>query len=152
MSKSSLLVVGSVALDSVETRAGKRTEVLGGAATFVSAAASFLAPTPVRLVGVVGDDFDEAPVSVEAVVAVLRANVAGARDVVRRLGEHVAAVAPCGCARAAAHAIITAPDAITAEARVSTESSATEPTTSNDDLFTSGPSHVADAGGRAPRP
>ena len=60
---------------------------------------------------------DEAPVSVEAVVAVLRANVAGARDVVRRLGEHVAAVAPCGCARAAAHAIITAPDAITAEAR-----------------------------------
>jgi sugar/nucleoside kinase (ribokinase family) len=55
-----LLVVGSVALDSVETRAGKRTEVLGGAATFVSAAASFLAPTSVRLVGVVGDDFDEA--------------------------------------------------------------------------------------------
>jgi 5'-methylthioadenosine phosphorylase len=60
---------------------------------------------------------DEAPVSVEAVVAVLRANVAGARDVVRRLGEHVAKAAPCACARAAAHAIITAPDAITAEAR-----------------------------------
>ena len=31
--------------------------------------------------------------------------------------ERVAAAAPCGCARAAAHAIITAPDAITAEAR-----------------------------------
>jgi sugar/nucleoside kinase (ribokinase family) len=60
VNKSSLLVVGSVALDSVETRAGKRTDVLGGAATFVSAAASFLAPTSVRLVGVVGDDFDEA--------------------------------------------------------------------------------------------
>ena len=60
MNKSSLLVVGSVALDSVETRAGKRVDVLGGAATFVSAAASFLTPTSVRLVGVVGDDFDDA--------------------------------------------------------------------------------------------
>jgi sugar/nucleoside kinase (ribokinase family) len=54
-----LLVVGSVALDSVETRAGKRVEVLGGAATYFSVAASFLTPTPVRLVGVVGDDFAE---------------------------------------------------------------------------------------------
>jgi sugar/nucleoside kinase (ribokinase family) len=60
VNKSSLLVVGSVALDSVETRAGKRVDVLGGAATFVSAASSFLMPTPVRLVGVVGDDFDDA--------------------------------------------------------------------------------------------
>jgi len=59
----------------------------------------------------------EAAVSVEAVVAVLRANVAGAQDVIRRLGEHVAKAAPCTCARAAAHAVITAPDAITAEAR-----------------------------------
>ena len=60
MNKSSLLVVGSVALDSVETRAGKRVEVLGGAATYFSVAASFLAPTPVRLTGVVGDDFADA--------------------------------------------------------------------------------------------
>jgi sugar/nucleoside kinase (ribokinase family) len=60
VNKSSLLVVGSVALDYVETRAGKRVDTLGGAATFVSAAASFLNPTPVRLVGVVGDDFAEA--------------------------------------------------------------------------------------------
>ena len=59
MNKSSLLVVGSVALDSVETRAGKRVEVLGGAATYFAVAASFLTPTPVRLVGVVGDDFGE---------------------------------------------------------------------------------------------
>ena len=36
---------------------------------------------------------DEAPVSVESVIDVLRANVAGARDVVRRLGEHVATAA-----------------------------------------------------------
>jgi len=59
----------------------------------------------------------EAAVSVEAVVAVLRANVAGAQDVIRRLGEHVAKAAPCTCASAAAHAVITAPDAISAEAR-----------------------------------
>ncbi len=60
---------------------------------------------------------EEAAVSVEAVIAVLRANVAGAQDIIRRLGDHVASAAPCGCARAAAHAIITAPDAISAEAR-----------------------------------
>jgi 5'-methylthioadenosine phosphorylase len=59
----------------------------------------------------------EAPVSVEAVVAVLRANVAGAQEIIRRLGDHLAGAAPCACARAAAHAVITAPDAISAEAR-----------------------------------
>ena len=53
--KSSLLVVGSVGLDTVETRAGKRSEVLGGAASYFSVAASFLAP--VRLTAVVGTDF-----------------------------------------------------------------------------------------------
>jgi sugar/nucleoside kinase (ribokinase family) len=51
----SLLVVGSVALDSVETPFGKANEVLGGSATFFSAAASLL--VPVQLVGVVGDDY-----------------------------------------------------------------------------------------------
>jgi len=55
---SSLLVVGSVGLDTVETRAGKRAEVLGGAASYFSVAASFLAP--VRLTAVVGTDFPEA--------------------------------------------------------------------------------------------
>jgi sugar/nucleoside kinase (ribokinase family) len=54
------LVVGSVAFDTVETRAGKRNEVLGGAASYVSVASSFLTPAPVRLVGVVGTDFPEA--------------------------------------------------------------------------------------------
>ncbi|HTO10987.1 MAG TPA: PfkB family carbohydrate kinase [Candidatus Binatia bacterium] len=52
-----LLVVGSVALDSVETPFGKVQEVLGGSATFFSYAASFL--TPVRLVATVGQDFPE---------------------------------------------------------------------------------------------
>jgi sugar/nucleoside kinase (ribokinase family) len=54
---SSLLVVGSVGLDTVETHAGKRQEVLGGAASYFSVAASFLAP--VRLTAVVGSDFPE---------------------------------------------------------------------------------------------
>ena len=52
-----LLVVGSVALDSVETPFGKVQEVLGGSATFFSYAASFL--TQVRLVATVGQDFPE---------------------------------------------------------------------------------------------
>ena len=52
----SLLVVGSVALDGVETQSAVRERVLGGAASFFSVAASFLT-TPVRLVAVVGDDF-----------------------------------------------------------------------------------------------
>ena len=52
----SLLVVGSVALDSVETPFGKAHEALGGSAVYISTAASFFA-APVRLVGVVGGDF-----------------------------------------------------------------------------------------------
>ncbi len=51
----SVLVVGSVALDSVETPFGKAEEVLGGSGTFFSASASHL--TPVQLVGVVGSDY-----------------------------------------------------------------------------------------------
>lgn len=52
-----LLVVGSVALDTVETPFGRVEEVLGGAATYASCAASFFAP--VRVVGVVGEDFPQ---------------------------------------------------------------------------------------------
>src|SRR6059058_4929614 len=51
----SLLVVGSVALDSVETPFGKADDVLGGSATFFSASASHLCP--VQLVGVIGNDY-----------------------------------------------------------------------------------------------
>jgi sugar/nucleoside kinase (ribokinase family) len=50
-----LLVVGSVALDSVSTPFGKVREVLGGSATYFSYAASFF--TNVRLVATVGEDF-----------------------------------------------------------------------------------------------
>ena len=52
-----VLVVGSVALDTVETPFGRMEEILGGSASYFSYAASLLAP--VRLVGVVGDDFPE---------------------------------------------------------------------------------------------
>lgn len=55
VSNARLLVVGSVALDSVETPFGKAENVLGGSGTFFSAAASLL--TPVQLVGVVGNDY-----------------------------------------------------------------------------------------------
>ena len=51
----SLLVVGSVAIDSVETPGGRADDVVGGAALYFSLAASFFAP--VRMVGVVGADF-----------------------------------------------------------------------------------------------
>jgi sugar/nucleoside kinase (ribokinase family) len=51
----SVLVVGSVALDSVETPFGKADDVLGGSATYFSASASH--QTSVQLVGVVGNDF-----------------------------------------------------------------------------------------------
>jgi sugar/nucleoside kinase (ribokinase family) len=51
----SLLVVGSVALDSVETPFGRRDDVLGGSGTYFAAAASLF--TKVSVIGVVGDDF-----------------------------------------------------------------------------------------------
>jgi sugar/nucleoside kinase (ribokinase family) len=50
-----VLVVGSVALDSVETPFGKIEDALGGSGIFFSAAASHL--TPVNLVGVIGNDY-----------------------------------------------------------------------------------------------
>ncbi len=52
-----LVVVGSVALDSVETPTETRENLLGGSAVFFSYAASYFTPT--RLVSVVGDDWPE---------------------------------------------------------------------------------------------
>jgi sugar/nucleoside kinase (ribokinase family) len=54
----SLLVVGSVALDSVETPFGLKEDVLGGSATYFSTSASFFTPT--QVVAVVGEDFPQA--------------------------------------------------------------------------------------------
>jgi cytidine kinase len=51
----SLLVIGSVALDSIHTPQDSRDDVLGGSAVYFSCAASFFTTT--RLVGVVGDDW-----------------------------------------------------------------------------------------------
>jgi len=55
----SLLVVGSVAFDSVKTPYGEVDEVLGGSATYCAVAASYF--TDVRVVAVVGQDFGEEP-------------------------------------------------------------------------------------------
>ena len=52
----SLLVVGSIAYDSVETPFGQVEDALGGAAAHFASSASFF--SPVQMVGVVGDDYD----------------------------------------------------------------------------------------------
>ena len=52
----SLLVVGSVAFDAIETPFGKTDKILGGAATYISLASSYFNPK-INLVGVVGGDF-----------------------------------------------------------------------------------------------
>lgn len=57
----SILVVGSVALDTVKTPFGEVQDALGGAAVYFSAAASYF--SPVNLVGVVGDDFDRGQIA-----------------------------------------------------------------------------------------
>ena len=51
----SLVIVGSVAIDTIETPFGRREKVVGGSGTFCSLAASFF--TAPRIVGVVGQDF-----------------------------------------------------------------------------------------------
>jgi sugar/nucleoside kinase (ribokinase family) len=52
----SVLVVGSLALDSIETPFGSVRDAVGGSAVYISAAASYFL-SPIRLVGVVGGDF-----------------------------------------------------------------------------------------------
>jgi sugar/nucleoside kinase (ribokinase family) len=58
----SIVVVGSVAYDTVITPYGRADDTLGGAATFFSVAASYFCP--VQVVGVVGDDFSDADLEV----------------------------------------------------------------------------------------
>ena len=55
--KNSVLVVGSVALDDIETISGSKNDVIGGSAVYFSFAGSFF--SNVRLVGVAGSDFPE---------------------------------------------------------------------------------------------
>jgi len=52
----SVLVVGSLALDTIETPFGLAKDTVGGSAVYISAAASYFV-NPIRLVGVVGGDF-----------------------------------------------------------------------------------------------
>lgn len=54
----SILAVGTVALDSIETPFGAEDNVLGGSATYIAFAARYFTPD-IRLVGVVGSDFPE---------------------------------------------------------------------------------------------
>jgi cytidine kinase len=51
----SVLVVGSIAIDTVKTPVEEQSELLGGSASYAALAASFF--SPVRLVGIVGNDF-----------------------------------------------------------------------------------------------
>src|SRR3954465_5416219 len=53
----SVLIVGSIALDTVKTPVEEHADLLGGSASYAALGASFF--TPVKLVGIVGDDFPE---------------------------------------------------------------------------------------------
>ncbi|MBW4026833.1 PfkB family carbohydrate kinase [Acidipila rosea] len=72
----SILVVGSVAFDTIETPSGRAERCLGGAATYFALAASYF--THVRVIGVVGEDFTEEHES-----------ILKARDIDTRGIEHV---------------------------------------------------------------
>jgi len=56
----SIVVVGSVAYDGVETPHGSVERILGGACTYIALSASYF--NPVKIVAVVGDDFDQVDV------------------------------------------------------------------------------------------
>jgi len=57
----SLLIIGTVAFDAIETPFGKTDKIIGGAATFIGLSASY-STKPVKLVAVVGDDFPQADI------------------------------------------------------------------------------------------
>ncbi len=75
----SLVVIGTVAFDSVKTPFGSREQTLGGSATYFSVAASFFAP--VSMVAVVGEDFPALH------LAMLQERGIDTRGVVRASGE-----------------------------------------------------------------
>lgn len=52
----SLIIIGTVAFDAIETPFGKTDKIVGGAATYASLAASYFY-NKVKIVGVIGDDF-----------------------------------------------------------------------------------------------
>jgi sugar/nucleoside kinase (ribokinase family) len=83
-----LVVVGSVALDSVKTPFGKVTEALGGSATYFAYAASFF--TQVRVVAAVGEDFprDHLDLLRDRSVDVDALEVVGGKKTFRWAGEY----------------------------------------------------------------
>ena len=68
----SIVVVGSVGLDSIETPSGRADEVLGGSAAYFAVAASYFAP--VNVVAVIGEDF---PADAQATLTVPNINLDG---------------------------------------------------------------------------
>lgn len=58
----SLLVVGSLALDTIETPFGKKDNTLGGSAVYIAVSASYFIK-PIRLVGIVGSDFPQTAIN-----------------------------------------------------------------------------------------
>jgi sugar/nucleoside kinase (ribokinase family) len=76
----SLLTVGTVAFDSIETPLGSAEKVVGGAATYISLAASYFTK-PIHLVSVIGDDFPETE------LAHMEANGINLAGLQRREGE-----------------------------------------------------------------
>ena len=57
MISNDITVVGSIALDTLETSKGNRENLLGGSATYFSLSASLF--SPVELIGIVGNDFPD---------------------------------------------------------------------------------------------
>ena len=57
----SLLVIGTVAFDAIETPFGKTDKIIGGAATYISVSASYFR-NKINLVSVVGEDFPQATI------------------------------------------------------------------------------------------
>lgn len=69
----SLLVVGTVAFDAIETPFGKTDKIIGGAATYSGTAASYFTKN-IKLVSVVGDDFPKAAIQrMEDMVSIRKA-------------------------------------------------------------------------------
>ena len=82
-----IVVVGSVAFDTLETPFGQADDVLGGSATFFSVAACFFAP--VSLVAVVGDDFPASRARISA-----QAAASTSRGLEQRAGQDVPLARP----------------------------------------------------------
>lgn len=57
MKPKSILLLGSIALDTIKTKHGTESEIIGGSATYAALSSSFF--TKVNLVGIIGDDFPE---------------------------------------------------------------------------------------------